>query len=106
MAKGDPVTSPYVWDSGGDFQGNHITLTWVFDNATRALITGTVHRDAGCVFTKIYVGVGGDGSPNTTTHVFDVGNLVGDRTFTANQMAAIGFTTIEQVLALQITAGP
>lgn len=107
MARGDPVTSPYVYDSGGDYLGRHITITFVFDNVTRALTSGTVFRDAGCVYTKIYVGLGSDGTPDSTTHIFNVGALAGDRSFAASQMAAAGLTTIESVLALgQITAGP
>jgi hypothetical protein len=105
MSHGGPVTSPYVYDSGGDFQGNHITITVTFDDATRALIGAVVHRDAGCVYTKILIGLGGDGTPNTTTRVINVGNLVGDRSFTPTQMAAVGLNTIDDILALQITAG-
>jgi hypothetical protein len=105
MSHGGPVVSPYVYDSGGDFQGNHITITVVFNDVSRALTSATVHRDAGCVYTKILIGIGADGTPNTTTKVINVGNLVGDRSFTPTQMAAVGLNTIDDILSLQITAG-
>jgi hypothetical protein len=106
MAKGDPISSPYVYDSGSDYQGKHVSITITFDNATRALLAGTLHRDAGCRYTKILIGLGPDGTPDTTTHVFNIGGLTGDLGVTAAQMTAVGLSTIEDVLALgQITAG-
>jgi hypothetical protein len=106
-AHGDPDAplpqSPYVWESP-DYQGNRIRITVTFDNATRALTGGSVFRDAACVYRKIYIGVGVDGSPDSTTHKFTV--PAGTTAVSAAQMAAVGFTTIEQFLALQITAGP
>jgi len=107
MAKGDPITTPWFYDSGGDYQGNHLTITVDFDNVTRAIQGATIHRDAGCAYVRIYVGLGPDGTPNSTTHVFAVPNLEGDRHIGAAAIAAAGITTIEGLLALgQITAGP
>jgi hypothetical protein len=103
---GVPV-SPWRYDSGADYQGNHVSITINYDNTTRALLGATLHRDAGCVYTKIYIGLGADGKPDSTTHVFNVGNLTGDRSVTPAQLAAVGLSTIEDVNALgQITAGP
>jgi hypothetical protein len=101
MAKGDPLLSPYVWDSGADSQGRHITITIPFNNSTRAILNGiVVHRDAGCTYTRIVIGVPSDPSSRRTASVPN-----GDTTFTANQFRnATGFTTIDQVLDLQITA--
>lgn len=106
MMHGGPVQSPYVALDAPDNLGRHLTITFVFDNVTRALATGTVHRDANCRWHKIVIGIGADGDPGSSTHTFNVGNLVGDQSFNATQMAAVGFSTIEDVLALQITAVP
>jgi hypothetical protein len=107
MAKGDPPSSPWTYDSGGDFQDRHVSISIVFNNATRVLQSATLHRDAGCVYTKIYIGLGVDGKPDSTTHVFNIGNLTGDRSVNSTQLAAVGLNTIEDVTALgQITAGP
>lgn len=106
---GGPVSSPYVNDSGIDANGRHITVTWAFNNATRNLQSCTVHRDAGCLYTKILVGIGADGTPDSTTHSFNVGNVNNppdpDKVFNAAQMSAVGLDTIEDVLGLQITFG-
>lgn len=103
MAKGDPQLSPWVWDSGADFLGRHITITVPFNTTTRAILNGTiVHRDAGCVYTKIVFGVPSDPGSQRTASVPN-----GDTSITATQFRnATGFTTIDQVLALQITAEP
>lgn len=104
MAKGDPLTSPYVYEAG-DYQGKVIRITVTFDNATRAITGCTVHRDAGCVYNNIYVGLGGDGTPNSTTKSFK--NIpTGDTVIPVSQLVNQGLTVIEDILALQITAGP
>lgn len=104
---GGVQVSPWRYDSGMDYQGNHVSITINYDNATRALINATLHRDAGCVYTRIYIGVGADGRPDSTTHVFGIGNLEGDRNVTAAGLAGVGLSVIEDVFALgQITAGP
>jgi hypothetical protein len=104
---GGVQVSPWRYDSGADFQGNHVSITINYDNATRALLSATLHRDAGCMYTRIYIGLGADGTPDTATHVFGIGNLSGDRNVTAAGLAAAGLNVIEDVFALgQITAGP
>lgn len=104
MAHGDPLLSP--WSASFlDFQGLAVTITVPFNNATRALVDGTVlHRDAGCHYTRIaldnpndaakvkWFACPADGQPDTIV--------------TAAQLAARGLTTIETVLAVQITAAP
>ena len=101
MAKGDPLLSPYVWDSGGDYLDRHITITIPFNNTTKAIQNGiVVHRDTDCVYTRIVIGVPSDSGAQRTARVPN-----GDTTFSANQFRnATGFTTITQVLDLQITA--
>lgn len=105
MAKGDPLQSPYIWQCS-DITGKVIRGTFNFDNTTRALSSCVVYRDAGCYFTRIYVGVGPDGQPESTgvNNTFVVPD--GTTNVTANQMRQRGFNTIEDVLATQITAGP
>lgn len=104
MAKGDPLLSPWVWQAR-DNEGDVIQITVTFDNAARA-ITGIISfRDASCVYTQILIGLGADGSPDTTDRVISVPS--GTRSLTPAQLAALaskGLGTIEDVLALQITA--
>jgi hypothetical protein len=101
---GTPV-SPYVYDSGGDYQGNRITITIPFNTGTLALLSATVHRDPNCMFTRIAFGVGGDGHPESSPTIVNVGKLEGDRAFTAAQLASQGLTTLTDIFNLgQITA--
>lgn len=101
MAKGD-IPNPYVYDSGADSADRHITITVSWNTANRALTGAVVHRDTGCAYTKILVGVGADGTPNSSTRSFTV--PAGDTSFTKNQMGSVGLNTIDDFLALQITA--
>jgi hypothetical protein len=104
---GGPLQSPWVYDSGSDSNGNRVTLTINFNTTTHALANAVLHRDAGCMYKKIYIGLGPDGTADSTTHVFGIGNLEGDRNITAAGLQAVGLTTIDDVIALgQITAGP
>jgi len=100
MAKGDTLVSPYVWDSGADNMGRHLSITIPFNNSTRAIQNGiVVHRDPDCLYTRVVIGFP-DGTAQRTPSM-----QAGDTTFTATQFRnATGFTTIDQVLALQITA--
>lgn len=101
-AHGDPITSPYqFYDSGPDNTGKRITGTVTFSGAwtgTNALTGGTVHRDNGCQWTKILIG-----DPTNPDHTINVGNLNGDRSFSAVQLAAVGLNTVAD-LSFNITA--
>lgn len=102
MAKGDPLLSPWTWDSGADYLGRHMSITLPFNNTTRAITNGgVIHRDAGCMYTKIVWGV-----PTSPTSIRSASVPNGDTAISAAQVRALGFDTIEQVLALQITAEP
>lgn len=104
MARGDPMTSPWIWEAA-DYQGNKIRISIAFDVNTHAIVSGsTVFRDAACVYTKVYVGLGADGTPNSTTRVFTV--PAGTTSISQNALNSKGLNTIEDVLALNITAGP
>jgi len=106
MAKGDPIQSPWVYDSGPDYRDKRITITVTFNNATRSITGGTIHRDAGCVYTKIVLGLGQDGTPDSSTRVFNVAGLEGDRSFNKQAFINNGFDTAEDLLTVQITAVP
>ena len=114
MAKGDPVTTPYVV-SFGDYlyrpatpNAHVIRITVNFDATTRAISNASLFRSADCAYTKIYLGLGADGSPNSTGRVFDLSGFSGTRTVTGAQMAAAPYNigTVEAFLTFQITAGP
>lgn len=107
MVHGGTVTSPYVYDSGADVNGKHLTGTFNFDNVTRALGNLVVHRDTGCLYIAVLIG-----NPNgAVVRVPASGQIpAGDTTVTAAQIAAAGqsagitLNTIEDVLALNLTA--
>lgn len=101
MAKGDPVTSPYVYDTGSDYLGRHLTCSFAFDNVSRVLSGATVHRDVGCVYIAVLIG-----DPNgTPTRIPAAGAIPeGDTQISKGQLNANGYATIEDVLAKQITA--
>lgn len=106
MVVATPPNSPVVWESP-DYQNNVIRITITFNNATRAITGITVFRDSACVYTKIYMGLGADGTPDTSTRKITV--PAGTTVLNASQLSALasaGISTIENFLALNITAGP
>lgn len=98
-----PPTSPYVF-SAIDYKDLALTITVNFNNSTGAITNGTVVRDPGCVYQHVYLGVGPDGTPDTSPNVFTVPS--GTLNISAKQFAANGFNTISDITAQQITAGP
>lgn len=100
---GGPVATPYRWESQ-DYLGNRISLEVDFDNGTREISGGTAFRDPNCVYRKIYVGTGGDGRPDSSARFFNVSS--GSQNLGRGQFTGQGWTTIEQFIAEQITAGP
>lgn len=106
MAKGDPVTSPYVWEDR-DNEGDIIRITVTFNTSTRAITGITVFRDANCAYTRLFIGTGAGGNPNTTDKTVTV--PAGTTVLSGaqlNQLANRGVGTIEEFLGLQITAAP
>lgn len=103
MGRGGTPQSPFVYDSGGDYRGNNLRVTVTYNNSTRALTGASITRDPGCVYSKIYLGVGVDGTPNSTPHQVSV--PVGTLAITTAQLAAIGLNLAEDIYALQVTAG-
>lgn len=105
-AKGDPMPSPWVWDTL-DNDGDRLELTIAFDEATRVITGITTYRDAGCTYTRILIGLGADGTPDTTETAWDV--PAGTTVLSQGQLAQLageGLRTIEDVLATQVTAAP
>jgi hypothetical protein len=98
-----PPSSPWVWQCTDNF-ANIIRITVTFNNTTLALTGATVFRDAGCQWTHIYLGLGPDGTPDTSAHTFLV--PAGTTAISAGQLSANGLTTYGDVTGLQITAGP
>jgi hypothetical protein len=118
MARGDVQQSPYV-ATFGDYlydpatvtdqarPAHAVQITVSFNNSTRAITGAVVWRAANCLWSHIVVGVGADGSPNSSTFNFDLTGLNdATRNITANTMSKPPYnvTTIEQFLAAQITA--
>jgi len=102
MAKGDVQQTPWIWEDA-DFAGNVIRITVTFDNGTRVINGCTVFRDAACVYRHMLIGLGGDGTPDTSPRNVNV--PAGTTVVPVNALNNQGLTTIEDVLALQITAG-
>lgn len=104
MAKGDPLLSPWIWDAR-DNEGDILRITVSFDNTTRAITGITSFRDSGCLYAKILIGTSADGNPDDTDKIISV--PAGTRNLTQNQLNVLanrGLSTIEDILALQITA--
>src|SRR5690348_2968065 len=98
MAKGDPPTSPWVWEAN-DYLGRIIRISVAFNNSTFAIVNGsTVFRDPACLYTKVYVGTGNDGTVESSTHVFTV--PAGTTTLNRTAFTNNGLNTINDVIAL------
>ena len=104
QARGDVLQSPWV-SRFADYLDRVITLTVTFNNSTRSITGGSITRDAGCQFTKVLIGLGGDGRPDSTDKAFDVSGLEGTQSVGKAPFTARGFNVIEDIQALQITAG-
>jgi hypothetical protein len=103
VAKGDPLLSPWVSEFR-DYLGRVVRITVNFDDATRALTNAVLHRDTGCLWTKVVFDNPGDAVK--AKRITAPADGQGDRTYTAAQLSAVGYTTIDQAMAVQITAEP
>jgi hypothetical protein len=102
---GPPTTSPYVV-TFADYLGRVIRITVSFDTGTGNILDIVVFRDAGCLFTKILIGTGGDGTPDSSTRSVTV--PAGTTDLTQAQVDVLkgkGLATITQFVGFQITAG-
>ena len=93
-----PAVSPFIW-SATDYLERAITVTFPFDNTTHALADATVVRDAGCLWGTLMIG-----DPNGAVKTFAV--PFGTSTVRSQQLKNNGLNTIDDIFALQITAGP
>ena len=93
--------NPWVWEAF-DKNGLPISITIPWNASNRNVTGGTVVRSIGCLITQIMIGIGPDGTPNTATNVYTVPE--GETNFAANVLRANGLNTIDDVIALQITA--
>lgn len=97
-----PSPSPYTYE-GADYLQRRIGVIVEHDNDTRLLTAVTTYRDDGCLFGNIFFGLGENGSPNTTLTQLAV--PVGAANDQLADMLALGFVTVEDVQALQVTSG-
>lgn len=108
QARGDVEPSPYVVRFG-DYHdappsvSSAIVITVNFNDSTRSIINASVTRDAGCQWTKLLIGIGADGSPDSTTRKVNV--PVGTTAVPKSVFTNFGVDTIEEFKAYQITCG-
>jgi hypothetical protein len=98
---GGPIASPWLWEAG-DYLGRKIRITVDFNNATQALTGATIHRDTGCLFTKIVFDNPSDEVKSKRLAAPTDGQP--DNTYTKNQLNAQGLTTVADLNAVQCTA--
>lgn len=102
QAHGDRDPSP--WTSRfADWQGSAIVLTVNFNETTRAILNAKVERDEACVYTKLLIGVGPNGSPDSTDTQLTI--EAGPSSIGRGQFVEWGFDKIEDLQNTQITAG-
>lgn len=97
------LVSPWDWASP-DYQGKILAIHLTFDNLTFTILTATAHKDPGCQYNIFYFGLGPDGTPNTAAAQMAIAD--GDSIIGVLLLNGFGFTSIQQALAVQATAGP
>jgi hypothetical protein len=98
-----PLVSP--WDyTTTDYAGLILSVHLTFDNLTFTILTATAHKDPGCQYNNFYFGLGPDGTPNTAAAQTPIAD--GDSVLGVLLLNSFGFTSIQQALAVQATAGP
>ena len=98
-----PLVSPWAYTTA-DANGLVLSVTFTFDNITFTVLTITGHKDAGCAYSNFYMGVGADGIPDSTATKLAIPQ--GDALMALALFTGLGLTTINDVLAHQVTAGP
>lgn len=101
MARGDALTSPWIFIAS-DYIDRRIIITVSFNEVTKALNNAVIHRDDGCLWTKIVLD-----NPSDQIRAKRISAGVdgsGDRTISKAAMASVGLNTIDDILAVQITA--
>jgi|SRR6187455_3197259 len=102
-ARGKGELDPSPWYTRfADYRDRGISISFAFDDTTRALMDATVVREDECLFDRILIGVGEDGTPNSTPNVFVCG--FGATVITAFTLAQHSLNTIFDVMT-SLTAG-
>jgi hypothetical protein len=101
-APGGIPAPPYAWSSE-DYASRVISIVIDYNQTTGNITGATTHRDPGCLFSRILIGVGGDGSPENAPHKIQCQE--GDHSHSAGQLHAVGLDTYADVISNQITAG-
>jgi len=96
------LISPWTYTTR-DYQGLTLSVTINFTLAG-LIISITSHKDPGCQYSNMYFGLGADGTPDTTHTQIPIAD--GDNTIGLAILNGFGFTTIQQALTAQFTAGP
>ena len=102
MGSGGPMQSPWVL-TFADYVDKVLRVTVEFDDATRVITGCVAHRDSGCQYRKLLVGLGEDGTPDSTTKQFTI--PVGDTVVPVSALNNRGIVNIEDLLGINITAG-
>lgn len=101
-APGGIPEPPYSWASE-DYAGRVISIVIDYNQTTGDLTGATTTRASGCLFSRILIGVGEDGSPENAPHKIQCPE--GTRNVSAGQLHAVGLDTYQDVISNQITAG-
>ncbi len=100
-AKGD---TPNPWEFGGtDSENREVLVSLPWDSISRALGDATTTRDDGCLYRTFLVGVGPDGTPDSTPTQFGIPE--GLSQIPQATLAAAGLTTIDNIISQQVTLG-
>lgn len=100
---GPPVlNNPYVTE-WRDYADKVLRISVAWNQTTRKVESVTLHRDPECLYTRVLVGLGPDGTPDTSTKTFEVGGIT-DITVNGNQAKARGFEFIDDFMD-NFTAG-
>lgn len=100
-----PTVSPFIREFS-DYLGRVIRITATFDEGTKELTDIIVFRDSGCLFTKILIGLGDDGRPDSSIRAVNVPAGTTDLTpAQVNVLKSRGLNTIDELWSYQMTAG-
>lgn len=89
-----------------DYQQRELSLTIDWNPNNQNITGATAVRDPGCLYQTLYWGIGPDQKPNSSTMTYAT-IPSGTTSVSAAQIKQMtGFSTILQVTAIQITAGP
>ncbi len=97
------LVSPWNYTTT-DASGLVLSVQLTFDNVLFTILTATSHKDAGCAYSIFYFGLGADGTPDSSASKVTI--AAGDAVIGVLLLNGFGFTSIQQALSVQATAGP